>query len=132
MKNELFLVATSKYNFNETVEKLSECILAGGWKILFVHDLQAILKKNGHEVLPTSIIEICKPAYSLKLLATDSLKVYSPLMPCRLSIYETAEKKVCISRMNSGEMAKWIGGEVDEVMSKAFQEIETMITEMLE
>lgn len=124
---EQFVISQSKYTFDETVSELSELILAADWKITVIHDLQATLKKNGKEVEPIKILEICKPEYSGQLLEVDSLRVYSPLMPCRISVYQTKDGSVYISRMNSRLMAKQIRGLVEEVMDSAFNEIEGIL-----
>lgn len=126
-ENNMFLNNESCYNFEETVDKLSGEFLSANWKISVVHDLQEILHKNGKEVLPVKIIEICKPEYSGRLLEKDAERMYSPLMPCRVSIYETSDGKTYISRMNSGLMASRIGGLVDEVMSIAFDDMERIL-----
>lgn len=124
---EQFLVSESKYGFDQTVEELSKGIISIGWKISVVHDLQATLKKSNQNVLPIKILEICKPEYSGRLLAVDSLRIYSPLMPCRISVYQMQDGKTHVSRMNSGMMAKQIGGLVEEVMTGAFEEIENLL-----
>lgn len=128
MKQEQFIVCQSRMGFAETVEKLSAKIVSSGWKISIIHDLQETLRKNGKDVLPIKIIEICKPEYSGRLLEVDSLRVYSPLMPCRISVYQTADGATFISRMNSGAMASQIGGLVEQVMSQAFKDIEQVLS----
>lgn len=122
-----FLVSESLYDFDETVDKLTSAIASADWRLSMVHDLQATLKKSNQDVLPIKILEICKPEYSGKLLAIDSLRIYSSLMPCRISVYQIQDGKTYVSRMNSGMMAKQIGGVVEEVMQVAFNEIETLL-----
>lgn len=124
---EQFVVSQSKYTFDKTNSELSAMIVAADWKITVIHDLQATLKKNGKDVEPVKILEICKPEYSGRLLEVDSLRIYSPLMPCRISVHQTKDGAVYVSRMNSGLMAKQIGGLVEEVMDSAFNEIESIL-----
>lgn len=57
-------------------------------------------------------------------------RLYSSLLPCRISIYQTSDGITRISRMNSVAMAAQIGGLVEEVMSEAFAEIEKAIAEI--
>ena len=40
------------------------------------HDLQETLRKNGKDVLPVKVIELCKPDYSVQLLKEDSERIY--------------------------------------------------------
>ncbi|MDH6357018.1 DUF302 domain-containing protein [Parabacteroides sp. PF5-9] len=129
--NTMFLENVSRYSFDETFEKLSEKILSiGNWKIQHIHDMQETLRKNGKEVLPIKVIELCSPKYSGRILERDAERLYSSLLPCRISIYQTSDGVTHISRMNSAAMAAQIGGLVEEVMSEAFAEIEKTITEI--
>jgi uncharacterized protein (DUF302 family) len=127
----LFLVSESQYVFGFTVEKLTTAIASVNWRLSAVHDLQATLKKSNQDILPIKIFEICKPEYSGRLLSVDSLRVYSPFMPCRISVYETENGKTYISRMNLGMMDQQIGGLVEEVMKEAFEEMETLLNEIV-
>lgn len=131
MNTQLFIVNESKFSFTDTIEKLSSRIVETGWKIPTTHDLQETIRKSGKSVLPIKVIEICRPDYSVKLLNEDALRVYSPLMPCRISVYEVNGGKTYISRMNSGLLAAEIGGKVEEVMGKAFEEMENIINELI-
>ena len=128
---EMFIENESKYSFDETVEKLSESIVAAGWKVTHIHDLQGTLIKNNFDVLPVKIMEVCRPDYSVKLLSRDKERLYSSMMPCRLSVYETSDGKTRISRMNSSAFAAQIGGVVNEVMSMAYNEIESILKQYI-
>lgn len=125
--DRMFLENESRFSYEETVTLLSDRILNVSWKISAIHDLQATLKKNGKEVLPIKIFELCNPVYSGQLLEIDSLRIYSPMMPCRLSVYEKEDGKTYIARMNSGIMASMVGGITEEVMTKAFVDIEKVL-----
>jgi len=127
----MFIENESRYNFDETVEKLSESIIAAGWKVTHIHDLQGTLIKNNFNVLPVKILEVCRPDYSVKLLNGDKERLYSSMMPCRLSVYETSDGKTRISRMNSHAFAAQIGGVVSEVMSLAYSEIESVLKQYI-
>ena len=125
--DRMFLENESRFSYEETVTLLSDRILNVSWKISAIHDLQATLKKNGKEVLPIKIFELCNPVYSGQLLEIDSLRVYSPMMPCRLSVYEKENGKAYIARMNSVIMASMVGGITEEVMTNAFVDIEKVL-----
>ena len=127
----MFIENESIYGFNDTVEKLSESIVSNGWKVTHVHDLHETLKKNNFDVLPVKVLEVCRPDYSVKILRNDSERIYSSLMPCRLSVYETSDGKTKISRMNSGVLAAQIGGIVEEVMSMAFNDMESILKQYI-
>ncbi|MBI5540151.1 MAG: DUF302 domain-containing protein [Bacteroidia bacterium] len=125
--NEMFIEFESKFGYTETIEKLTETILANEWKMPAVHDLQEILKKSGKDVLPIKVLELCKSKYSSQLLEKDELRNVSTLMPCRISAYEKDNGKTYISLMNADLLAKQIGGKVEEVMAQAYSEIEKIV-----
>mgnify|MGYP001166111129 CR=1 FL=1 len=118
----LFIEIQSRYDFDQTVEKLSEKIQqpGTGWKILIVHDLQLSLQKNNFEVLPVKVMEICNPAYSSRLLDQDDKRINSTMMPCRISVYEKSDGKTYVSIMNFSILAAQIDGVVAEVMNQSF------------
>jgi uncharacterized protein (DUF302 family) len=64
---QMFYENSSKYGFDETVSKLSELIAEGGWRVIQILDLQEIMKKNGKDVLPVKVIELCNPGYAYRL-----------------------------------------------------------------
>jgi uncharacterized protein (DUF302 family) len=61
------------------------------------------------------------------MLSLDEQRIYSSLMPCRISVYATTEGKVYISRMNSGVLAAQAGGVTEKVMTLAFNDIEHIL-----
>lgn len=130
--DQLFFETKSKYGFDETVQKLSEIASGSGWKLIHVHDLQETMRKNGKEVLPVKVIEICKPDYAYRLLSEDDQRVYSNMMPCRVSVYEKEDGQTYLSRINSALMASQIGGVVQEVMTAAFADAEQFIEKVRE
>lgn len=129
--NSMFVESETKYNFEETVKLLTETITSNGWKISVVHDLQESMKKAGKEVLPVKVFELCNPKHSYRLLSKDDERLYSSLMPCRLSVYEKSDGKVYISRMNSVILSKQIGGLVEEVMTDAANETEGFLNTVI-
>ncbi|MDD4991966.1 MAG: DUF302 domain-containing protein [Paludibacter sp.] len=124
----MFLEYQSKYAFDETIEILAETISNGGWKISIIHDLQQTLKNNSIDVLPLKVIELCNPKYSSQILKESDLRIYSAMMPCRISVYEKADGKVYISTINSGLMSEQIGGLVQQVMTAAFHDAKHFIS----
>ncbi len=125
--DQMFFESRSRYGFEETVSRLSEIIPEGGWKVIHIHDLQETMRKNGKEVNPVKVIELCKPDYAYRLLSDDTLRIYSNMMPCRISVYEKTDGKTYLSRMNSAMLASQAGGVVQEVMSRSFGDAEQFI-----
>ncbi|MDP3352115.1 MAG: DUF302 domain-containing protein [Flavobacteriaceae bacterium] len=128
---QMFLENESKYNFAETVEKLTAEIEKKTWKVLVVHDLQETLKKKGTDVLPIKVFALCHPKHASKILLKDDERIVSSLMPCRISIYEKSDGKSYISRMNTGVLAKSIGGIVEEVMIASSKDVEEILSSLI-
>ncbi|MBP1662926.1 MAG: hypothetical protein H6Q19_66 [Bacteroidetes bacterium] len=128
---KLFIEVQSNYNFDQTVEKLTETILSANWKVSHVHDLQETMRKNKFDVLPVKVLELCKPAYSVKLLEKDDERIYSSMMPCRISVYNKSDGYTYVSLMNSGMMAAQLGGVVELVMTDAYFESRKFIQSVI-
>ncbi|MDP3451758.1 MAG: DUF302 domain-containing protein [Bacteroidales bacterium] len=127
----MFVENYSRYDFNTTVKLLEDAVIAAGWSVLHRHNLNDILRNKGFEVLPVSVIEVCKSSLSVKILERDSERRFSSLMPCRISIYETSDGRVKISRLDAGKLAGVEGGVAGEVMGVAFDEMESIIAPLL-
>lgn len=126
-KPEVLIENQSHYGFAETVELLSKTIVEQGWKVTMTHDLQETMKKNGKEVLPVKIIELCNPGHAFNILSKDEYRDVSPMLPCRVSVYEKADGKTYLSRMNAPAFAGLIGGEPVETIVTAFNDMEKML-----
>lgn len=129
--NGLMLESESKYGFNETVEQLSKTITEKGWKLTILHDLQQTMNKNGKDVLPVKVIELCNPSYAFGILSEDESRYVSPMLPCRISVYEKSNGKTYIARMNSVILAKQLGGNIEKIISLAFADGEDMIKPLI-
>ncbi len=127
----MFLESESKYNFTETVEKLTAEIEKNTWKLSAVHDLQETLKKSGSEVLPIKVFALCHPKHSSKILSRDEERIISTLMPCRISVYQKSNGKTYISRMNTGGLAKTFGGIIEEVMTASSKDVEIIVGDLI-
>ena len=127
----MMLEDESPYDFETTVERFEEAVVAGGWSVLTVHDMQDVLAGHGHDVDSVMIYELCSSEYSAEILELDDERIVSPLMPCRVSIYEKSDGSVYIGRMNSELMARPFGGVINDVMQTAAVETEEVIADVL-
>lgn len=132
MMNNMFFESKSKYAFDETVEKLSNIIVEAGWRVTHTHDLKETMRKNGFDVLPAKVIELCNPGYAYRILSADELRIYGNMMPCRISVHEKTDGKTYVSRMNSALFASQIGGVPEEVMSDAYRDAEGFVAQIAE
>ncbi|MFT4261408.1 MAG: DUF302 domain-containing protein [Candidatus Woesearchaeota archaeon] len=117
----------SQYDFNQTVEVFEQRVSDAGWGILNTHDMQAVKANLGYEVLPVKIFDLCSGQYSYEILREDDERIVTPMMPCRISIYEKSDGQTYIAMMNSGLVAKLFGGTINDVMQKATKEIKQIV-----
>jgi uncharacterized protein (DUF302 family) len=123
----VFLVDESKLGFIETIEKIEELSKAEGWTVSHMYNLQATMERNNFEVLPVVVMSLCKPQLAYKILGSDTERPASALMPCRVSVYQTEDGKVMISRMNSTILLGMLSGMSNRAMSEAGSEIEMLL-----
>lgn len=119
-KTSVMIESESRHGFAETVDLLSKTIVENGWKVTITHDLQETMKKNGKEVLPVKVIELCNPGLAFQILSNDNVRSASAMLPCRISVYEKADGKTYISRMNAPAFAEMIGNEAASTIVQAF------------
>ncbi len=127
----MMLEDESKYGFEETVEVFKAKVDEAGWSVLQVHDMKSILSRHGHDVDNVQIFELCSSKYSAEILKLDDERIVSPLMPCRIAIYEKSNGKTYVTRMDSKLMARPFGGVINEVMQKAAVETEEIIAQIV-
>lgn len=127
----MMLEDESPYGFEETVERFETEVDAAGWSILNVHDMAAIMDNHGHDVESIKIFDLCSSEYSAEILELDEERIVSPMMPCRISIYEHSDGMTYISRMNASMMAGMFGGQIERTMDVATEESEAIIDAVL-
>ena len=130
-KMEVMIENESRFGFGETEKTLALQIEENGWKITATHDMQETMKKNGKEILPVKVIELCNPNHAYNILSKDELLSVSPMLPCRISIYEKKDGKTYVSRMNAPAFAAMIGGDAADTMVAAFNETEELLLHVI-
>ncbi len=127
----MFLENQSKFGFDETVQKIQNEFEGKTWKVSAVHDLQQTLRNSGKEVLPVKVFAVCHPKHSGRILERNDERIVSCMMPCRVSVYEKADGKTYVSRINVEPMAQAMSGFVGDVMAATGNEIETIIADLI-
>ncbi len=112
----------SRYGFDETVDRLISEAEQREWKVPFVHDLQQSLAKSGKEVRPVKVIEICKPAYSGKMLELNDERIMSVMMPCRISVYMKDDGETYTAVLDGSALSAGQPERIAEVMKAASDE----------
>jgi uncharacterized protein (DUF302 family) len=121
----------SRFGFEETVEIIKATAIATNWKVPTVHMIHDAVTPHGYDVGRVAVLELCQPHHAGKILTDDRAKVVTSMMPCRVSVYETADGRVVVSRMNTSLMAQAFGGTVASVMADATRENETILKSVI-
>jgi uncharacterized protein (DUF302 family) len=121
----------SSYSFDETIERIETAAEENGWKVPAVHIISNSVASGGYEVAPVAVIELCKVDLAGQILSEDESRVVSSMMPCRVSIYETSNGDVVVSRMNTALVSKLFGGNIQSLMATATAETEVILNSVI-
>ena len=121
--NSLIIEQLSPYDFDRTVELLSEAAARKDWQMPALHDLQNSLAKAGKAVKPVKVLEVCKPHYSGQLLEKNHERIVSVMMPCRISVYLKDDGKTYIALINGAALASSMPETIKSVMTEASDEL---------
>lgn len=121
LPRQMFVVKESRLGFDETVATLEQSVVDQKWSMPHQYDLQATMKKHGYDVTPVKVFSLCKPEHAYKILGSNDERVVSALMPCRVAVYEK-NGKTYVSMLNSGLFSKFMGSNINQVMTAASEE----------
>ncbi len=124
---QLVQVIQSSKSFSETLRAFREEAGKAGWSILNENNMAGVLSVRGFTLDPVVILDVCSGQYSARILSNDDYRPVSAFMPCRVSIYQTADGKVFVARMNTSAFTDMMPPEVAEVMSASDQEVDMII-----
>lgn len=120
MKTDHFIVEQeSPFDVPTTVEKIVEAAKNREWQNPATHDLQQSLAKSGKTVRPVQVVEICKPDFSGLMLERNHERIFSVMMPCRISVYEKEDGKTYIALLDTSSMSAGMPDAVAMAMTAA-------------
>jgi uncharacterized protein (DUF302 family) len=120
MKSNQFIIeVASPFDVPVTVQKIVDVAVEKGWQNPATHDLQQSLAKSGKDVRPVQVVEICKPDYSGKMLEGSDERIFSVMMPCRISIYQKEDGKAYVALLDATEMTVGMPESVVSAMTAA-------------
>jgi uncharacterized protein (DUF302 family) len=121
---------TVPYNFDETLEKVTEELKNEGFGILTEIDVKATLKKKlDVDFKKYMILGACNPPFAHKaLLAEDKI---GTMLPCNVIVQEKTEQEVEVSVVNplqsmmavQNQDLEGIAGEVSEKLKKVLENL---------
>lgn len=121
--NKFIIEQLSPYDFDRTVELLTEAAVRKEWQVPALHDLQLSLAKSGKAVKSVKVIEICKPQYSGQMLERNDERIVSVMMPCRISVYLKDDGKTYVALLNGSALSAEMPEIVRNVMTSSSDEV---------
>ena len=121
-----YTVETSK-SMDEAVAAIEATAQEKGFRVLYIHDVQATLAAKGFDIEPMKIIEICNAKFANQALAKD--KKISLMLPCPISVFVehgrtfvSAFKPRVLSDYYPGEDIEELAGEVEKIVISLVEE----------
>jgi len=127
---DLAFTAVLKTSYEEAVSRVTEALKEEGFGVLTEIDVKSTLKKTlDVDFRKYVILGACNPPYAYRTLQTD-LNV-GLFLPCNVIVYETDDKKVCVSAFNpmsalgvlKNENLEKIGEEVSEKLKRVIEKV---------
>lgn len=118
----------SPYQFDKTVELITENAKGRGWMVPKIYDFQKSLIAAGQpDPGPVKVIKLCHPKYAGPLLSKDDSKFIAVMMPCSVAVYEKSDGNTYVTSMNMDLMSRLFSGEVGSVLSQVAEEDEIIL-----
>lgn len=127
----MFIENVSPANLPATVSALLAEAREAGWSHLGTTNMAGVLSERGFTLHPVLILDICSGRYSAALLDNDRTRFIASMIPCRVAVYQTSDRRVIISRMNSAGLAQMMPPEVARVIADSGAEVEGIIQRTL-
>lgn len=121
-----YTVETTK-NVDEAVAAIEAKAQDKGFRVLYIHDVQATLSAKGFDIESMKIIEVCNARYASQVLAKD--KNISLMLPCPISVFVeqgktfiSAFKPRVLTDLYPGEGFEEIAGELEKIVISLVEE----------
>ena len=127
---DLAFTTVLRTSYEEAVSRVTEALKDEGFGVLTEIDVKSTLKKTlDVDFRKYVILGACNPPYAYRTLQTD-LNV-GLFLPCNVIVYETDDKKVCVSAFNpmsalgvlKNENLEKIGEEVSEKLKRVIEKV---------
>lgn len=88
-----YTIATEK-SFADAERAVQNAVTAKGFRVLYVHDVQATFAEKGIKRDPYKIIEVCNVKYANQALTADPL--IGLMMPCKINVFTEKDKTMIV------------------------------------
>jgi len=121
----------SHFGFDETMAAIKAGAEKRGWKLGEVHDVQAEMRKAGaKDVRRMKAISLCPAGANEHVVKASGGK--APPLPCRATVFETADGKINVVRLNLHTLAKGVQGDLSKVLGGLAAEEDALYKGILE
>ena len=133
MNTVMFKVSKSKFGFEDTAQMVRDNALRVGWDIPWRFELQQHYSERGLSDMTRVInIYLCNPQGGYDIMRGDAFKPMAVMMPTAVSVYETNDGEVRVSRMNLGRMSMMFRGAVREALKGGGANLESALETVVE
>jgi uncharacterized protein (DUF302 family) len=121
----MFKVSRSEHDFDRTVQMIRENAVRVGWDVPWRFELQQHYVERGLADMTKAVnVYLCNPQGGYDIMQSDTFKPMAVMMPTAVSVYETNDGDVYVSRMNLGRMSLMFGGKVKEALKGGGEKLE--------
>ncbi|MDO9226596.1 MAG: DUF302 domain-containing protein [Pseudomonadota bacterium] len=127
----LYDLRYSRLGFDETVGAIKSGAEKRGWKLGGIHDVQAEMRTTGvKDARRMKAINLCPVGANERVAKASGGK--APALPCRVTVFETADGKINVVRMNLHSLAKGMQGDLSKVLGELAVEEDALYKGILE
>lgn len=126
----MFDLRKTKLGFEETLSAIKTGAEKRGWKVGPVQDVQAQMRASGvKDAKRMKIIHLCPAGANEKISKVGGSKM--PPLPCRATLFEGQDSQLYVVRMNLGNLAKTLPGDLAKAMAEVGAEEEALYKDLL-
>ncbi len=121
----------SHLGFEETVAAIKTSAEKRGWKVGDVVDMQAEMRKGGaKDAKRMKVVGLCPAGANDRVIKASGGK--APPLPCRSTVFESADGKINVVRLNLHTLAKGMQGDLSKVLGELAAEEDAMYKGILD
>ena len=115
MMAAMYDLRLSRLGFEETVAAIKAGAEKRGWKVGEVTDMQAEMRRAGSkEARPMKVINLCPAGANDRVIKASGGK--APPLPCRATVFNGADGKVNVVRLNLHTLSRGMQGDLSKVL----------------
>lgn len=127
----MYDLRNSHLGFEETVAAIKAGAEKRGWKLGDVVDMQAEMRKAGaKDARRMKVVNLCPVGANERVAKASGGK--APPLPCRATVFEGADGKINVVRLNLHTLSRGMQGELSKVLGELATEEDALYKSILE